>query len=211
LAELSARLNFTLVYISSDYVFDGTSPPYLPSSATNPVNLYGTTKRDGETAVLGVQGAKPIVLRVPVLYGPAPKNTDSAINLLLDIVRDQSGKQYKMDHFATRYPTNVVDIAGFLVRLSTINRGLIPPILHYSAPEPYTKYGICLVFSRLLGVPIPHITPDADEPTGATAVSRPRDCHLYTRETEDLMGPAGGLGTTAFDDWWADHLGVNNA
>ena len=50
-------------------------------------------------------------------YGPVSKNSESAINVLLDIVRDQSGKQYKMDHYATRYPTNVLDIASFLVRL----------------------------------------------------------------------------------------------
>ena len=51
-------------------------------------------------------------------YGPAPKNSDSAVNILLDVVADQSGKQYKMDHYATRFPTNVLDIADFLVRLS---------------------------------------------------------------------------------------------
>lgn len=51
-----------------DYVFDGTSPPYTPSAATRPIQLYGETKRDGEMAVLGVEGAKAIVLRVPVLY-----------------------------------------------------------------------------------------------------------------------------------------------
>jgi len=85
LAALSRRLGFTLVYISTgvhefysfkhfknhftyaDYVFDGTSPPYTPSSMTNPVNLYGKSKRDGEVAVLGVDGAKVIVFRVPVL------------------------------------------------------------------------------------------------------------------------------------------------
>ena len=54
-------------------------------------------------------------------YGPAPKNSDSAINVLLDVVRDQSGKQYKMDHYATRFPTNVVDIARFLVRVSDVS------------------------------------------------------------------------------------------
>lgn len=120
----------------SDYVFDGTSPPYPPSALTNPINLYGRTKRDGELAILGVPGVKTTVLRVPVLYdcvqplpdrvltpcchryGPTPNNTDSAINLLLDIVSDQSGKTYNMDHYATRYPTNVLDIADFLVRLS---------------------------------------------------------------------------------------------
>ena len=40
------------------------------------------------------------------------------MNILLDVVADQSGKTYRMDHYATRYPTNVLDIADFLVRLS---------------------------------------------------------------------------------------------
>ena len=40
----------------------------------------------------------------------------------------------------------------------------IPPILHYSAGEPFTKYEMCLVFARLLGVPHKHIIPDAEEP-----------------------------------------------
>lgn len=51
-------------------------------------------------------------------YGPAPKNSDTAVNILIDVVEDQSGKKYKMDHYATRYPTNVNDIASFLVRLT---------------------------------------------------------------------------------------------
>lgn len=85
LATLAKSLKFKLVYISTgesdrwasiasesnlvtDYVFDGTHPPYPPSAPTNPLNLYGNTKRDGELAVLGVTGSKSTVLRVPVLY-----------------------------------------------------------------------------------------------------------------------------------------------
>jgi S-adenosylmethionine synthetase len=130
--------------LCQDYVFDGNSPPYVPSAQPNPVNLYGITKRDAELGVLGVEGAHVAVLRVPVLcvsiiyrivrkrngivielmrtmclrYGPAPSNADSAVNVLLDVVRDQSGKQYTMDHYQTRFPTNVLDIASFLVRLA---------------------------------------------------------------------------------------------
>ena len=66
-------------------------------------------------------GLKWIDTTVMGRYGPAPKNSDSAINVLLDVVRDQSGKQYKMDHYATRFPTNVVDIARFLVRVSDVS------------------------------------------------------------------------------------------
>ncbi|EMD35673.1 hypothetical protein CERSUDRAFT_116405 [Gelatoporia subvermispora B] len=207
LAQLSKSLKYTLIYISTDYVFDGTSPPYTPGALTNPVNLYGQTKRDGELAVLGVSDARAVVLRVPVLYGPTPNNTDSAVNILLDIVADQSGKTYKMDHYATRFPTGVVDIADFLVRLATLPPSRqIPPILHYSASEPFTKYEMCLIFARILGVPHSHIIPDAEAPKGDAATSRPRDCQLYTRETEDLMEGYGGLGWTPFEEWWVDYL-----
>ena len=52
-------------------------------------------------------------------YGPTLSNADSAVNILLDVVRDQSGKKYTMDHYQTRFPTNVLDIASFLVRLAS--------------------------------------------------------------------------------------------
>lgn len=59
-------------HVFPDYVFDGTSPPYIPSSLTNPLQLYGKSKRDGEIAVLSVNEAKVIVFRVPVLYVSTP-------------------------------------------------------------------------------------------------------------------------------------------
>ena len=76
--ELTVHFLFLVLFLFSyahsltDYVFDGTSPPYTPSARTNPLNLYGRTKRDGELAVLGVPGAKAVVLRVPVLCVPLP-------------------------------------------------------------------------------------------------------------------------------------------
>lgn len=51
-------------------------------------------------------------------YGPAPNNSDTAVNILLDVVQDQSGKTYDVDHVATRFPTNIHDIARFLVVLT---------------------------------------------------------------------------------------------
>ncbi|KAI9507582.1 NAD-P-binding protein [Russula earlei] len=205
LAILSKELGFTLIFISTDYVFDGTSPPYVPSAQTNPVNFYGITKRDAEIAVLGVEGAHVAVLRIPILYGPAPSNADSAVNILLDVVRDQSGKKYTMDHYQTGFPTNVLDIADFLVRLAERPKSApLPPVIHYSAEEPFTKYEICLIFARILGLPHAHIIPHAGPPPpGSTP--RPRNAQLYLRETEDL-GVEGGLGTGGFEEWWVEYL-----
>ena len=70
LATLAVKYNFRLVYISTDYVFDGRDPeqlPYKTNAKTNPLQLYGRTKRDGEQAVLEEAGNNGTVLRVPIL------------------------------------------------------------------------------------------------------------------------------------------------
>lgn len=62
--ECAARGAFLLL-ISTDYVFDGSSPPYYPDSATNPLNAYGRMKLESELvaekelgggALLGIGG-----------------------------------------------------------------------------------------------------------------------------------------------------------
>lgn len=45
----------------------------------------------------------------------------------------------------------------------------LPPVIHYSAEEPFTKYEICLVFARILGLPHAHIIPDAGPPPPGTS------------------------------------------
>lgn len=47
-----AAIGAFLIYISSDYVFDGTNPPYREEDIPAPLNLYGKTKLEGEKAVL---------------------------------------------------------------------------------------------------------------------------------------------------------------
>ncbi|KAK4053208.1 hypothetical protein OIO90_003982 [Microbotryomycetes sp. JL221] len=127
LSQLSTDPNrpFALIYISTDYVFDGQAPPeggYVSSSPTGPTNAYARAKLDGEREVLKAHeqdGGKVIVLRVPVLYGQVESNDESAINVLVDSVRQAAkGKQISMDDWAHRRPTNVVDVARVLVDLS---------------------------------------------------------------------------------------------
>lgn len=59
---------------------------------------------------------------VPVLtctsYGRTEYNSESAVNYLVDVVQDQSGKAYSMDHYQVRQPTNVADVARVLYDLA---------------------------------------------------------------------------------------------
>ena len=43
-----------MVYISTDYVFDGQAAPYAHDDKANPLNSYGQLKLEGEAAALGV-------------------------------------------------------------------------------------------------------------------------------------------------------------
>jgi len=68
IAKATAAQNAVLVYISTDYVFDGKrgDAPYAPDAKTNPPNFYGETKLAGENAVLEEGGGRSVILRVPV-------------------------------------------------------------------------------------------------------------------------------------------------
>ena len=53
LAETCAAHKTTLLHVSTDYVFDGTNTqPYLETDSTNPINVYGASKRKGEEAII---------------------------------------------------------------------------------------------------------------------------------------------------------------
>jgi S-adenosylmethionine synthetase len=42
------KLGILFIYISTDYVFDGTKPPYKIDDKPNPLNKYGISKLEGE-------------------------------------------------------------------------------------------------------------------------------------------------------------------
>ena len=42
-----------MIFISTDYVFDGKNPPHKENDITNPLNKYGKSKLEGEKTVLG--------------------------------------------------------------------------------------------------------------------------------------------------------------
>ena len=66
--------NSCLVYISTDYVFDGTkNSPYEPDDKTNPLGVYGITKFHGEQAVQKYC-PKHYITRTSWLYGHHGKN-----------------------------------------------------------------------------------------------------------------------------------------
>lgn len=122
IAETCGKLGIILVYISTDYVFDGTkTEPYKPDDRINPVNNYGTTKYEGEEAVRSLCG-KYYIARTSWLYGHHGKNfVETMISMgerpEIRVVDDQTG-----------CPTWTVELANGIVKLFS---------------KPYGTYHIC--------------------------------------------------------------------
>lgn len=109
---IAERLKSKLIYISTDYVFDGNKgSPYNERDLPNPINVYGLSKYQGETEVKN-NLEKYFIVRTAWLYGHKGKNFVKTIlsltsnNTLLKIVDDQTGS-----------PTYAFDLAEALIQL----------------------------------------------------------------------------------------------
>ena len=185
LAQWAAAHRAFLIYISTDYVFDGTTPPYRPGDATHPINAYGQSKLDGEHAVRQACDDTAI-LRVPILYGEVETLAESPVTVLANnMLNAHSGERLAMEHWATRYPTLTSDVAVVLRQMVTLR--LKSPdfhgLFHWSGAEPMTKYGMSLAMAPLLGFDPARLVPDATPPSGAP---RPKDAHLDTSDLDRL-------------------------
>jgi dTDP-4-dehydrorhamnose reductase len=185
LAQWAAERRAFLIYISSDYVFDGTTPPYTPASPTHPINTYGQSKLDGEHAVLAA-GRDHAILRVPILYGEVESLDESPATVLAkNMLSARPGERLAMEHWATRYPTHTRDVAAVLRQM--VSRKLAHPgfsgIFHWSGAEAMTKYDMALAFAPLIGFDPARLIADATPPAGAP---RPKDCHLDSSALESL-------------------------
>jgi dTDP-4-dehydrorhamnose reductase len=130
IAKLCAEYNTRLVYISTDYVFEGKDcKPHSTQEITNPLSVYGKTKLKGEENCLE-NNPLTFVVRTSWLYSEFKSNfVKTMINLSqtkeeLNVIYDQVGS-----------PTYARDLADFAVRaIEHINS---KRILHYS------NHGVC--------------------------------------------------------------------
>ena len=110
IAEVCKELDIKMIYISTDYVFDGEGTHFWqPDDERNPLNVYGQTKYEGELAVETIL-EKYYIVRIAWVFGVNGKNfIKTMLNLgktrdHLTVVNDQIGS-----------PTYTYDLSKLLV------------------------------------------------------------------------------------------------
>jgi len=117
LALLCAELNAVMVYISTDYVFDGSGDrPWEVDDQPNPQTVYGKTKLAGEHAVKAVL-SRYFIVRIAWAFGIHGKNF---INTMLRLAQTQSEVRVVNDQIGS--PTSTSDLSQLLVRMIRSDR-----------------------------------------------------------------------------------------
>ena len=116
LAKQCKKNNTTLIQISTDYVFDGKKrAPYTEKDPTNPVNVYGASKLEGEKTLQEIW-RKHYIIRTSWLYSQYGQNF---YNMILRFVNE--GKSITVTTEQTGTPTNALDLSKAILKIISFN------------------------------------------------------------------------------------------
>jgi dTDP-4-dehydrorhamnose reductase len=142
-ARGAARAKARLLYISTDYVFDGAKrTPYLENDPPNPLSAYGKSKLEGERRALA-HCPNALVVRTSWLYGAHGNNFVKTMMRLameqpeLRVVADQRG-----------CPTNATDLAQALAQMLRVD---IRGIVHATGTGDCTWYELASAIVSAMG------------------------------------------------------------
>ncbi|KAJ8028646.1 Methionine adenosyltransferase 2 subunit beta [Holothuria leucospilota] len=180
IAKTCAALKIPLIYISTNYVFDGKNPPYKPQDKPNPLNKYGLSKLAGERATLAAHPGS-IVLRVPLLYGPVERINESGGTYLYNYVI-QSSQVKHVCNYQQRFPTHIQDVSSVLRQMADkLYKGeKFHGLFHWSSSEQHTKYSMTVCIAKVLGLSHKHILP---QETPDQVTPRPHNVQLDVSDT----------------------------
>ena len=110
IARVCGELGLKMIYISTDYVFDGEGErPWEPDDERKPLNVYGKTKYEGELTVEKYV-EKFYIVRIAWVFGVNGKNF---VKTMLNLGRTQEQINVVNDQFGS--PTYTFDLARLLV------------------------------------------------------------------------------------------------
>ena len=143
-----------LIYVSTDFVFDGAEGPYDETAEPAPLSTYGESKLLAEQ-IVQMSGLRHAIVRTVLVYGPSVPGGRSNFMLW---VKDQleKGNKIKVVNDQVRTPTYVEDLArGILLVLIKHAQG----IYHISGKDTTTPYEMACKIADIMGKDGSLITP----------------------------------------------------
>lgn len=179
-ARAANSMGAKLVHISTDHIFDGTSPMKREGEPPNPLNVYARTKLEAERVVLE---ACPDVLMIRTnFYGWGPPYRPSFSDWILKGLKNRDPLTMFSDVFYTPILINdLVDVLADLI----VNR--VSGVFHVAGGERISKHTFGMMLADAFGYPSDGILAISVEEHQFRA-PRPRDMSLDCTKAEDLLG-----------------------
>ncbi|HLD85364.1 MAG TPA: dTDP-4-dehydrorhamnose reductase [archaeon] len=171
IADACKKSGARLVYISTDYVFDGTKGMYREEDATNPISAYAKSKLAGEKFARELDNHA--TARTSTIYG---NDTKRFVYWVLNEI--SSGKIIKVAYDEYKSPTHVVDAANAALKLANSD---YKGILHCAGNERISKFDFAVKIAQAFGKDINLIHKIKMEEVKRPA-PRPKDSSLDVRK-----------------------------
>jgi dTDP-4-dehydrorhamnose reductase len=119
IAVIANEIGAKLIHISTDYVFNGCgNQPYKEDDVTDPIGVYGITKRDGEKPVIE-ENKKSYIIRTARLYG---KYGNNFVKTMLKLMNERD--EVKVVNDQTGNPTWAFDLSQIVISfIRPVNEG----------------------------------------------------------------------------------------
>lgn len=181
LGTLAAEKGIPVIYISTDFVFDGTlDRPYTEQDPTNAISVYGASKLAGEQQLLA-SGAKACIIRVQWTYGHAGTNF---IKKLFEFAQMRDTLKVVDDQIGS--PTATIEVASTICQIIAIDGDFPQGIFHFAAGGYVSRYEMAKFVFETRGLDTV-ITPcKSDE--FKTAAARPLNSRFNCKKIETLIG-----------------------
>ena len=171
LAAASRAVNAKMIYISTDYVFDGQGErPWQPDDAAfAPLNVYGQSKLAGERAVEELL-ERYFIVRIAWVFG---KNGKNFVKTMVNVGRTHDTVRVVNDQFGT--PTYTFDLARLLVDMAETEKY---GRYHVTNTGGYISwYDFTREIYRQAGMDV-RVIPVTTEEYGLSRAARPRNSRL---------------------------------
>ena len=180
IALACSKLSAKLVYISTDYVFDGEKGNYEEQDKPNPINYYGVTKLEGENQVIH-HCKNYAILRTSVLYGCHPWKQNFA-TWTINQLKQNKGITVVQDHYNT--PTLADNLAE--ITIEAVQKDL-QGLYHASGNERISRYQFAQQIAKTF-----HLNPNLIKPVKMSQLTawiakRPKDSSLNTDKIQKQL------------------------